>query len=744
MPHSDTLPGQLQTSLNELRDDLAPARLLAALPTGLMNGLTGALVVISLSSLVFAQALPENVPQGVALGLMSTFLGGLAILLFSSYPATIYVVQDGPAAIMSLAAVGIVAQLAASPERQLPTVLAAVALSALLTGLAYYLLGRFQLGNLIRYLPYPVIGGFLAGTGWLLFKGSLDLLAGQNLAGLLEGAVLLRWLPPLLLALALLFLLRRISHPYLITAFSLALVLGFYAVMVFSGTTLAQAQAQGWLMASMPGGGAWQPLTPARLALVDWPAVFSQSGNILTAVFTSLVALLLGASGLEVSVRRPISLNQELKANGIANLASGLLSGMIGYAAISLSVMGKRIGLESRLFGLLTGLVSLSMLLLGLGTLRYFPVPLLGFLLFFFGLSFLSEWLLDGWRRLSPGDYAIVWLILIVIATVGFLEGVLLGLLLSVLLFVLSYSQVSVVSRELDGIAYSSRVDRRPEHRAILDEHGAQVLVLRLRGFVFFGTANSIQARLQARLEDRARPRLRYLIIDFQHVARLDSSAINSFVMMRMRAEALGFILIFSGLSSEKRAQLESEGFKDDLVAHTRIFAALDYAMEWCEDELLKAEERGATVLTHSLQKALKENLPSGTDVKRLMGYFERQELPEPRVLIRQGDPPRGLYFLESGRARVEMDESDGGRAWLRTMESGVTFGEMQVYSGQAASATVITAGPTVVHYLSSERLAQMEKEQPALAIAFHRFIANVIGARLIQQNRALNDLRDE
>lgn len=744
MLQSDSLFHQLQTSLNEFRKDLAPNRLLAALPIGLMNGLTAVLVVISLSSLIFAQALPADVPRGVALGLMATFIGGLVMLLFSSYPATIYVVQDGPAAIMSLAAVGIVARLSASPEKQLPSVLAAVALGALLTGLTFFLLGRFQLGNLIRFLPYPVIGGFLAGTGWLLFKGSLELLAGSGLSfqTYFGADALLRWLPPLALAVTLLFVLRRFSHPFLLAVFSLILVLGFYGVLALTGTSLASAQAAGWLMAGMPDGAAWQPLTAAELARVDWPAVFSQSGNILTAIFTSLVALLLGASGLEISVRRPISLNQELKASGVANLVSGLLSGFIGYPTISLSVMGKRIGLETRVFGMLTGLVSLAMLLLGLGALRYFPMPLLGFLLFFFGLSFLSEWLLDGFRRLSRSDYAIVWLILIIIASIGFLEGVLLGLLFSVVLFVLSYSQVSVVSRELDGRTYASRVDRRPGHRAVLDEAGNRALVLRLQGYVFFGTANSVQTRLQARLDQPAQ--LNYVILDFQHVARLDSSAINNFAMMRMRAEALGFVLLFSGLSSEQRAQLEREGFKDDLAAHMRIFKSLDDAMEWCEEEILIAEERGRTVAIVSLEKLLKEKLPKGTDVKTLAGYFERQEFGDSHVLVRQGDPPRGLYFLETGRARVEMHEPDGDRAWLRTMEAGVIFGEMQVYSGQSPSATVTTEGPTVVYYLSVKRLAALEKEHPALAIVFHRFVATVIGERLLQQNMVVNRLREE
>lgn len=749
MPVSDSLPSQLQASLKELREDLTPARLLPALPAGLMNGLTAVLVVTSLASLVFSGALPQQVPQGVALALMSVAIGSLAVTLFSSYPATIYVVQDGPAAIMALAANAIVLQLAGVPEKQLPSVLAAVALSALLTGVTYSLLGIFKLGNLIRYIPYPVIGGFLAGTGWLLFKGSLDLMARgtvglADLPGLLAPELLLAWLPPLALAVGLVFLLRRFSHPYLLTGFSVAIVAAFYAILYFTQTSLAQAEAQGWLMIGMGASAVWQPLTPASLPLVDWTAVFGQLPNILTAVFTSLMALLLGASGLEVSARRPISLNQELKASGLANLVSGAFSGLVGYPAISLSVVGRRVGLESRVFPLLTGLVALTILGVGLGALRYFPLPLLGFLLFFFGLSFLSDWLLDGWKRLARIDYAIVWLILLVVASLGFLQGVLVGLLVSLLLFVISYSQVNVISRELDGRHYVSRMDRRPEHRALLEEVGGQVWVLRLRGFIFFGTANSIQVRLRERLNDPSQPPLRYLILDFQRVARLDSSAINSFVMMRMRAEVAGFDLILTDIEPEQRAQLAREGFSDVGSDWVRFFNKLDDAMEWCEDELLRAHVPEDTHPLRRLDDVLTENLPAGLNVSKIARYFERQEYTQPKALIRQGDAPQGLYLLEAGRVRVMMRHPDGTEIWLRSMEAGVIFGEMQVYSGQQATATVQTAGPTVVQYLSMEKLAEMEKKDPALAIAFHRLIANVIGGRLMQQNTALSSLRDE
>ena len=70
------------------------------------------------------------------------------------------------------------------------------------------------------------------------------------------------------------------------------------------------------------------------------------------------------------------------------------------------------------------------------------------------------EWLVDTWKRLQKMDYLVIVLILVVIATVGFLEGIVIGLLMSIALFVIKYSKVEVIKYELSGKTYSSNVDR--------------------------------------------------------------------------------------------------------------------------------------------------------------------------------------------------------------------------------------------------------------------------------------------
>ena len=109
---------------------------------------------------------------------------GLVVIFLGCLPGTAISAQDSPAALLAVGAAGIAAAMAgaAQPEAVYHTVVASIILSSVATGVVFYLIGHFILGNVVRYIPYPVIGGFLAGTGFLLKRGSLELMVGQNLS----------------------------------------------------------------------------------------------------------------------------------------------------------------------------------------------------------------------------------------------------------------------------------------------------------------------------------------------------------------------------------------------------------------------------------------------------------------------------------------------------------------------------------------------------------------------------------
>ena len=118
------------------------------------------------------------------------------------------------------------------------------------------------------------------------------------------------------------------------------------------------------------------------------------------------------------------------------------------------------------------------------------PRFLMGGLVVFIGLGLLHEWIVRARRTLTRAEYAIVLAIFAVIAIETFLLGVAVGLVATTVLFVVSYGRIVPVRFELSGEAVRSRVVRGSRDRQRLKEQAGRLLLFRLHGYLFFGTAN--------------------------------------------------------------------------------------------------------------------------------------------------------------------------------------------------------------------------------------------------------------
>ena len=171
---------------------------------------------ISMTALIFTGPLSEFIPNGIGLGLFTAIVVAMIVALTNSLPEVVAIPQDSSAILLSTMASAIAAQLPSSDPALLPTVIMALAVTTGVVGVVYFLLGTFKLGNLIRFIPYPVVGGFLAGTGYLLAQGAFNVMTDQffnlaDLPALLTPMMAVRWLPGCTIGLALVLLLRRYS-----------------------------------------------------------------------------------------------------------------------------------------------------------------------------------------------------------------------------------------------------------------------------------------------------------------------------------------------------------------------------------------------------------------------------------------------------------------------------------------------------------------------------------------------------
>jgi SulP family sulfate permease len=495
----------------------------------------------------------------------------------------------------------------------------------------------------------------------------------------------------------------------------------------------------------------WRPPPLAELAIVDWGAIVRQAGEIATLILISSLTILLYTSGVELSTGREIDLNQELRACGTGNLAGAFSASPPGYTIVTMSVLSSRLGANSRLVGLLVAAICTGVMFFGGPLIALFPKPVLGGVLVFLGLTFLVEWLVDGWRRFSRLDYAIVVVILLVMGGFGLLPGLGVGILLAVGLFIVQYSKVPVVRNAFSGRLYHSRVVRSHPHAELLRQEGQALLILELQGYVFFGTANRVYEEVKARLEASQTLPLRVVLLDFRRVIGIDASAALSFVRLKRLLRQHKMRLIFTHLRSEVEQVLQREVLIPADQDMLSIFSDLDHAVEWFEEQALAGEaarqttveslpgavqagqERAGLALLFATLGSEADGLDEVADnaLLRLMGYLERIELAAGQVLIRQGEPHQSMYFLDAGELTIEYHTEEGQAMRLETSGPGAVVGELGLYLGTPASASVTAARPATVYSLSSTSLRRLEREEPLAAALLHRFLLKRVGLRL-------------
>ena len=577
--------------LTSFRNIADPATLLPSLAMGIVMWLIALLLCASFSALIFQGRLAQYIAHGMGMFLISAIILHLLTAFFSSDAAVVPSPQDTTAVILGAIGAHLVAIAPAdiSDETLFLTVIATIVLSSLLTGLFFLAVGGLRVANLIRYIPYPVIGGFLAGTGWLLVQGSMQVMVGlqvriDTLELLLQGDLAIRWLPGFVMTAVLLFLLRRTNNILAFPAVFIVSLVLLYAILHFSGA----GNDPFWFLPAVAEDIALPRLDMEALQKIDISLLLSQSAGIAALIIFSTFNLLLNVSGQELIGNSELDFNRELVIAGTGNILGSMLGGgIVGFPALAYAALVHRTGTSGRLINLVLVVLLAFALLFGASFIVLFPRAILGGVLMFLGCSFLVEWLYDAFYKLPKLDYLVVVVILLVIAAFGLLWGVAVGILVSILLFVVKYSQIIVIRQEMSGHNYRSATDRSHAENNLLRELGGRVLVFRLQGYIFFGTGFQLYQRIRQRILSFQEGELQFIVLDFRLASGMDISTVVEFTKLRQVARYRGVQLLLASVSLPVLGVLQSSGFLTSEIRPSILFDDLDHAMQWCEDQLL-------------------------------------------------------------------------------------------------------------------------------------------------------------
>jgi len=719
------------------RFNLPPEALLPNIIAGIIAGLVSITYCLSFAALIFSGSLAPHLSIGISSTLISATLAAIVVACRSSFAFAIAGPDSNTAAILAAMASTISAHLLAQglSAQAAPTVWAMLVASAILSGLFLLCLSQLKLGQFIRFIPYPVIGGFLAGAGWLLIRGAFTVTSGvhldlNNLTTLFQLSIVSHWLSSLAFAILLRRILSRYNRCWVLPALIGAGVLLTYLLLGGFGISIEQAREQGWLFADISTGEARQLTRFAFLSQINLSLLLEQTASLLGMMGVMSITLLLNATGLELTSKQDIDINQELKAAGVANLVAGIGGGMVGYLSFNRSFLNLAAGATNRLSGIIAGLVCATFLFVGPQVISYLPKPVLGGLLFYIGLSSLKEWLYDARSKLPTIEYALIVLILLVIASSGFLQGVAAGLMIACLVFAFNYSRTPLIRKTAFGANRPSNFERSFQQHKLLRQEGYQIYILVLQGYIFFGTANTFlndvrDAILQSKVA------IHYLVLNCQLVSGLDSSAASSFTKLRHFAQEQAVQLVFTHLQPDVEKQLIQSGCIKVEDGICQQFPDIDRGIEWCEDQILKATPlRRRRFVPLVLQLTELMAIPQA-EIRQFMYYLDPLTISADQVLFSPGDAADSLYFLENGQISIVIKRQDDQIKRLQTLGTGTMFGEVEFYQNAPRLVMAVADKNSSLYSLSRTKLQKMQTNHPRLAAAFHQFSAYLLAERI-------------
>ncbi len=679
-------------------------------------------VAVSLAAFVFSGDLAAGLPRAT----VSFLLGAAAVLgavgSFTSLRVAVASAQDTPAVIA--AAIGGALATTVAPDQLVSTMFVTLALAAGLAALLFFAVGQARLGELVRSIPFTVISGFMAGTGWLLFWGGVSVMTNSDaglgsLGALLTSDLARFWVPGLALAAFIVVILERTGSAA-VTGFSILLVTAAVHGVGRIGWSGQAIEENGWLLGPFESGAAFSPMTPNDFADADWGAIAGQALPLASLAAISLVAVLLNLSGLEVACEEDIDLDVELKAAGAGNVIIAAMGGLVGYHMMGLTVITQKMRVRGRLVPLLVvGLMVLGAFIGGPQLAGLFPRPVVGAVLASSGISLAYSWLkqLNTFSRI---DVVLSTLVLLGIIAFGVLTGIVIGVLAAVVVFVYNYGRISPVRNVHRMSSIESNIDRPTTHRALLLKHDDEVAVLELQGYLFFGSVRSVAERVSDLIDDS----LRYLILDFRGVRGVDASVLSGLLGVERRAASSGVRVVWTHVRDEIAQQLESvvggdRHFEDDV----------DRALEWVEGEILASEG---------------DLLDAVIDIEwidAVAAFGVRMQLEPDEVLVDVSDQSGRVFVVESGTLSAWGEASSGAPIRYRQVGPGSLLGEIAFTTGAARSASVIADTAAVVVGIDRAEMERMVEDAPALARQTEHVIAVRLAERLSATSRIVRNL---
>ncbi|PFH49626.1 hypothetical protein AMATHDRAFT_76082 [Amanita thiersii Skay4041] len=494
------------------------------------------------------------------------------------------------------------------PREIIATTLVAYAFSSILTGLAFFLLGALKLGVIVGFFPRHILVGCIGGIGVFLILTGLtvslripdDAFSEAPLATIghlfSDGKVIALWLIPLMLAFILRLITHRWRHQLVFPLYFIFVPVIFYIIVFAAKLDLVELQKAGWLFDLGSDHASWYKFySYLDFSAVRWGPLCATLPTQFALLFFNILHPPLNVPALSVSLNEDVDTNKELVGHGYSNLLAGLTGTVPNYLVYVNTLLFYRVGGGHRIAGFLLVFANIVLLLIGTGPIAYIPVMVVGALIFVLGFDLVKEALWDTRHRANRMEYLTIISIMVCMTIWDFVIGVIFGIVVSCFFFVVQNSQRDSIRSINTGETAMSSVRRPSLQREYIREVSKQTTIIRLQGFLFFGTIAHVEDTIRSLIDAptwKQNP-IRFLVLDLALVAGVDMSSAEAFVRIQRLLYVKGITLVFCGLQVHPPEQTEigrALASVDVLGAKgVEVCGTLNEALEWTENEYLRA-----------------------------------------------------------------------------------------------------------------------------------------------------------
>lgn len=710
--------------------------MLVALPSAIAFGVT---IYAPLGVEFAARGAAAGILGAMAIGLVAPALGGTNRLI--SAPCA------PAAAVLSALAIEMTGR-GNGPE----SVALMLAIVALLTGLIQVGFGASGLGKLIKYMPYPVVSGYLSGVGLLIILQQVPRLLGSpkgtgflhavsspsqwqvtavvvgsvTIAGVLLAPRVTKLIPATIVG-----VLAGVTSYF-------ALALGDPSLLALAGNSAVVGPLDGGgdvgIFAALTARvGAARSITAAQLATLIVPAI---SLAVLLSIDTLKTCVVVDAM-----TRSRHDSNRELVGQGMGNVASTVLGGIPGAGTMGATLVNISSGAKTRLSGTVEGVAALVAFLALGSVLAWIPIAALAGILIVVGVRmFDRKSLLLLKSRATILDFIVIVAVVVVAESVSLIAASGVGIALAILLFLREQVRGTVVRRQALASQMHSKQVRLPHETAVLDREGERVAILELQGSLFFGTTDQLYTALEPHLKTR-----RFLILDMRRVRSIDITAAHLLEQVADIMHEREGQLLLCDLPARMAGGVDAGRYLAGLGLFdhhgAREFVELDAALEWVEG--LALEEADIEASSRPALALADIDLFRGRKAETLdalEGCMEARTYQGGEPIFSAGDRGDELFLIRRGAVRIVLP-AQAHQRHLGTFRRGDFFGEMAFLDHEPRSANAEAERETDLYVLSRARFDRLADEHKRLGMAIFGGIARTLAVRLRRTNAELQAL---